>query len=251
MVIALFDAKGQVIPPPLIFNAAGHSYPGLNDVFVTDNIGEPCIQTLGPSGNLIVTQGFLQPFWGRLSFVGDVQHNDVSCKDRNDGSITVNLANLPADAEIMYSWTPQNICPSNTCSTLNNLPAGNYTIHLLVNYTLAARPFSDSSTKIGVTIQDINGPCRITLYNAVTPNGDKVNDVWQIDNIDEFPNNEVQIYNRWGQKIFEAKGYNNQSISWPTMAEADKLFAGTYFYVLTLGDGSPPYKGWIEILKQQ
>ena len=54
------------------------------------------------------------------------------------------------------------------------------------------------------------------MYNSVTPNGDGDNDFFLISGISNYPDNEVQIFNRWGVKVYETKGYN----------ETDNVFKG-------------------------
>ena len=76
-------------------------------------------------------------------------------------------------------------------------------------------PLVDPSTneKNDPTIVTLPGVAGIffEIFNGVTPNGDGFNDYFQIDGIDQFPNNNVQIFNRWGILIFEANGYNESS----------------------------------------
>jgi len=73
----------------------------------------------------------------------------------------------------------------------------------------------------------------ITIYNFLTPNGDSHNDVWTIENIEYWPENEVLIFNRWGDKIREFQHYNNTSIVWDGKNFKDKAVPdGTYFYIV-------------------
>lgn len=80
----------------------------------------------------------------------------------------------------------------------------------------------------------------IVIYNGVTPDGDGKNDYFLIDGINHYPNNKVNIYNRWGVKVFETKNYdsegnvfNGYSHGRTTISANEKLPTGTYFYVLT------------------
>jgi gliding motility-associated-like protein len=85
----------------------------------------------------------------------------------------------------------------------------------------------------------------IVIHNAITPNGDGVNDTWIIDCIENFPDNKVVIFDRWGDKVNEFEGYNNNSISWRgTNLKDKKVPDGTYYYVLTIKDGSTR-TGWV------
>jgi gliding motility-associated-like protein len=74
----------------------------------------------------------------------------------------------------------------------------------------------------------------IVAPNAFTPNGDGVNDTWQIRFIDQYANAKVSIYNRWGQKVFQSTGYE-QSQEWEGTARTGvALPTATYYYVIDL-----------------
>ncbi len=79
-----------------------------------------------------------------------------------------------------------------------------------------------------------------------TPNGDGNNDNWVIPGIDNYPNSVVKVYNRWGHEIFSANGYQN---NWGGAynSNSEKLPAGSYLYVIDLGNGTVPIRGWIFI----
>jgi gliding motility-associated-like protein len=81
---------------------------------------------------------------------------------------------------------------------------------------------------------------------AFTPNGDGNNDAWVIPGIDNYPNNVVHVYNRWGHEVFGTKSYRN---NWEGFYKnrSEKLPPGSYMYVIDLGDGSAPLQGWIFI----
>ena len=83
-------------------------------------------------------------------------------------------------------------------------------------------------------------PPEIEIPNVITPNGDGYNEAFDITNI-EYWTNELRIYSRWGNMVYEARNYKNQ---W----KADELSDGTYFYELQLGDGRN-YSGHITVLR--
>ena len=66
---------------------------------------------------------------------------------------------------------------------------------------------------------------KIEVPNVITPNGDGVNDVFTIKNIEAVESSTVLIFDRWGKKIFESHNYKND---WDGGNAAD----GTYFYVI-------------------
>jgi gliding motility-associated-like protein/uncharacterized repeat protein (TIGR01451 family) len=94
-------------------------------------------------------------------------------------------------------------------------------------------------------------PICLTIYNEFSPNGDGVNDTFMIDCIETFPNNTLEIYNRWGNIVYSKKGYRNDwdgtSNGRVVVAETNQLPVGTYYYVIDLGDGSEPRVGWLYI----
>jgi len=241
--------KSQTIAPQVINSAGGHFPLGNTGITVSDNVGEPFIQTLGNS-NFLITQGFLQPdLVAKIGPTSTVVLSHISCKDKKDGFISVSVSNLLPTYTVSYNWLPTSICPASNCSFVDSLSAGNYTVQVVVAMTTSTGVKNDSLPKHFVTINDNFEPCKIKIYNAVTPNGDNVNDGFTIENISDFPNNTVTIYNRWGQKLQEIKNYDNTTNYWPTKDEATRLISSTYFYIINLGDNSSPIKGWVEILK--
>ena len=96
----------------------------------------------------------------------------------------------------------------------------------------------------------------LTVFQLITPNDDGTNDVLVIGNIQNFPDNTVRIYNRWGVLVFETKGYNpsnnffnGRSQGRSTIREGELLPVGTYFYVIDyVADGQNKSKaGYIYI----
>lgn len=90
--------------------------------------------------------------------------------------------------------------------------------------------------------------CNPIVYNTISPNGDGINDFWTIPDIESFPDNEVRIYNRWGEVIFEADSYLN---TWDgTTTSGKPLSAGAYYYVVRLNDANDKvFSGAITIVR--
>jgi gliding motility-associated-like protein len=99
-----------------------------------------------------------------------------------------------------------------------------------------------------VSVIDVNGCFNsdtVTVYvypeikipNGFSPNGDGKNDVWQIDFIDQFPDCEVEVYNRWGEQLFYSKGY---AIPFNGQYKGKNLPVGTYYYVVKLNHPNFP-----------
>lgn len=81
--------------------------------------------------------------------------------------------------------------------------------------------------------------------SGVTANGDGINDVWVIRNIENYPDNDVVILNRWGDVIRRYEGYNNTSVTWDATNYSGKHVPdGTYYYILKIKEGAN-LSGWI------
>ncbi|MEQ9187399.1 MAG: choice-of-anchor L domain-containing protein [Cryomorphaceae bacterium] len=82
----------------------------------------------------------------------------------------------------------------------------------------------------------------ISIPNVITPNGDGLNDAFYINNVTEFPDAHLFIYNRWGQKVFEAMPYRNE---WVPLDHP----SGTYFYVL-ISSHFPELRGSVTLIHE-
>ena len=93
----------------------------------------------------------------------------------------------------------------------------------------------------------------IVIYNTYTPNGDGANDTWKITGINGYSNCEINVYNRWGQKIFSSIGYDNNQ-EWDGTSEGINVPTATYYYMIDLKANTDDrdaelYKGAITIIR--
>ena len=86
-------------------------------------------------------------------------------------------------------------------------------------------------------------------YDAISPNGDGLNDEWEILDISSYPTAEVQIFNRWGSLIFSSTGENYNNNKWNGEHEGKLLPVGTYYYTINLKDGSELQTGAVTIVR--
>ena len=99
-------------------------------------------------------------------------------------------------------------------------------------------------------------PICLLVYNEFTPNNDGSNDVFRIDCIENYPNNKLEVYNRYGDLVYETRGYQND---WDGTANKGAIFTnkplpvGTYYYVLKVdGRGEVEdvnIQGWLYIMR--
>ncbi len=117
-----------------------------------------------------------------------------------------------------YQWQFGGVdMPERTYDTLMVKDPGVYTV-VVTDTGTGCSDFFD----IDVSEQN----CDLTIPNVFTPNADGINDLFEIENLEHYPNAQMVIYNRWGQKVFEHTDYYN---NWWDGANAPD---GTYFYVL-------------------
>jgi large repetitive protein len=132
------------------------------------------------------------------------------------------------------------------------------------NTTFEGGLFEATFGDYSVTIWDGNGctatqeftiGADIVIYNGVSANGDGLNDFFIMDCIDQFPNNNVKIFNRAGAIVWENDGYDNTDVYFDgvsnkgIVAGSRVLPAGTYFYLVDKGDGTDPLSGYLELIR--
>lgn len=202
----------------------------------------------GCSNTAVYTQS-VNPCLGTLTAIPS--QTNVSCGNRKDGAITLSVSNSYSNSQVSYIWSPASLCPGNNCQGITNLDAGTYSVTVKVTYTINGILVKmDSIVMNPITIEKQVAACDLKIFNGLTPNADGENDTWQIENIDQFPNNKVMVFNRWGEKVFEISGYNNIDKAWPLNGDTSKLTSSTYFYIIDPGDGSKALKGWVELIKK-
>jgi gliding motility-associated-like protein len=138
-----------------------------------------------------------------------------------------------------YFWTPSFGVSDTTSLTPFVNPEETTT------YTLTA-------TWNGCILQDqVTVIVRDTLLIPTTfsPNGDGVNDRFEIKGIENYPNCFMTIYSRWGQEVFRTTGYSNAK-AWDGRTKTGELNEGVYFYILELRDqANEKRQGSVTVIK--
>ncbi|WP_089321231.1 gliding motility-associated C-terminal domain-containing protein [Pontibacter ummariensis] len=80
----------------------------------------------------------------------------------------------------------------------------------------------------------------------MTVNGDNINDTWYIKNIEYYPNCRIQVFTRWGNKVYESTGYNEP---WNGTYNGKPLPMAAYYYIIDLGMNEKPVSGSITLIK--
>ena len=208
------------------------NYSSANGILLSASVGEIAVQTFF-SGSHYLTQGFQQPSAGGLSFTTNSLNS--ACLDADNGYAEVLVKS--GLGPFQFNWQPG----GETNSSIKNLKPGKYLVKVI-----DARGFSLTDT-VSVFL-DYDGTCGLHIYSGISPNGDNHNDTWVIDGISEFPNNNVYIFNRWGDKVWEENNYNNTDVVWDgSNLNNEQLPTGTYFYIVSVD--KKKYKGWVELTR--
>ncbi|PLW98899.1 MAG: hypothetical protein C0594_17800 [Marinilabiliales bacterium] len=163
-----------------------------------------------------------------LEIVTDIVN--VSCRDKNDGEINLNVTGgtLP----YVFSWSN-----GSEVQSLSSLSPGTYIIELQdVNFCTLIDTF---------IIDESNINCQ-QIPELFSPNGDGLNDVWLIGNVDLYPEISVKVFNRWGQMVFESEGYAEP---WDGRYNGRELPMDAYYYVIILNEEYEPVTGIVSIVR--
>ncbi|GAA4331923.1 hypothetical protein GCM10023149_37970 [Mucilaginibacter gynuensis] len=150
---------------------------------------------------------------------------------------TITLNPTVSDENVTYLWTPNIGLSDNTIKNPILTGTGDRA------YTLQ---ITDSRGCPNTDVLSIKVSPDITIPNTFTPNGDGINDVWQIRGLIAYEDAIVDIFNRYGQPIFHSIGYPTP---WDGTFSGKGLPAATYYYVIDTRSGGPKLTGYVTILR--
>lgn len=139
------------------------------------------------------------------------------------------------DAVVAGGTSPYEYIWSNGSSTedLSGVGAGTYIIEV-----------TDFNGCYATDTIKLTEPYALEIPTVVTDNSDGKNDFLLIHGLESYPDNQLSIYNRWGNLVWEMKNYDNQ---WHGQNEqGDLLPTGTYFVILKI-EGEEPLEGFVEV----
>ncbi|HXH20112.1 MAG TPA: gliding motility-associated C-terminal domain-containing protein, partial [Chitinophagales bacterium] len=163
--------------------------------------------------------------------------------------VTINLnysAQLHATGGVSYQWSPSESLDNARIADPVASPLQTTLYHVTVT---DANNCSDVDS---VTVTVILEP-PINVPNFISPNGDRVNDVLVIDGIRSYPGNQMIVFNRWGDIVYEVTDYQDD---WDGTVKntrlnlwGEEIPEGVYFYKLLLNNGKPAITGYITVKK--
>jgi gliding motility-associated-like protein len=204
-------------------------------------------QTPNPTATVTVTTTFTVTVTGAN---GEIAKDTVTLHLYNYG------INAGKDTTIKQGQTIT-LHGSASCTTHVNWMPSDYNIYnqntlnpdvypsLTTTYTFTA--ICPGCTLVDYITVTVLPSSELFFFNTFSPNGDGTNDYFYIGNIGKYPDNVLEIYNRYGQKVFSKTSYQND---WDGKYLNNELPAGTYFYILdTKTDSGGKHHGQVNIIR--
>jgi gliding motility-associated-like protein len=150
---------------------------------------------------------------------------------------SVTLSGSVEGAQLKYLWTPDKYISDVSQLTPVVTPPVDYT------YTLSAQSLWGCTNADSVSVKVVS---EIYIPNAFTPNGDGVNDRWEIPFLDPSLGAKVSVFNRWGQLVYHA---SSATVSWDGNTNGLPQPNGLYVYIIQIRNVNRVLKGTITLIR--
>jgi gliding motility-associated-like protein len=208
----------------------------------------------GESGNITLTlHGFgtasCQPESISDQMILDIHPPVLIQSDRSDTipyntCDTLSVLISGGSGDYQYNWEPGSLLLNDSVADPITINLVKDTIFILLLKDKADGCSATDSIRVHLVVPEITENC-IVVHNVVTPNGDGLNDHWVIDCIENYPENKVEIFNRWGSRINIFTNYNNIDRFWKgTDENGQPIPDGTYYYVIKIPNAQT-FSGWV------
>jgi len=146
-------------------------------------------------------------------------------------------ASVADSTGLVYTWTP--------ATALDNAGILRPSLTATTNqvYKLTATGLGQCTATDTLSVKVL---LPVSVPNAFSPNGDGINDTWRLDNLKDYPGTTVEVYNRYGQRVFRSQGYSQP---WDGMLNGKSLPIGVYYYIIDLKNGFQQLTGNVSLLK--
>jgi gliding motility-associated-like protein len=147
-------------------------------------------------------------------------------------------------ASSKYSYRLYN--NSSDAAPIDDQKSGRFKINVLANRSYYVSQYYGQCESNRIEVQVKISLSKLKIPNVITPNNDGINDTWKLDALQSYPSAQVQLYNRYGQKVFESKGY---STPFDGTMNGSALATGTYYYIINLNAGCDLLSGSLTIIR--
>lgn len=155
------------------------------------------------------------------------------CADKPDGVINLTASGGVMGTDYTYKWSD-----NSTGRDVTDIVSGLYSV--------TVKDLNGCSIRDSVYVDPQNETCLI-IPNAISPNGDNINDEWNIGLIDLYPDIEIKIFNRWGEIIWRSeKGYTHP---WDGKSNGKVLPVDSYHYIIDYNSKRKPLVGNVTIVR--
>ncbi|WP_162996740.1 Ig-like domain-containing protein [Mucilaginibacter kameinonensis] len=177
-----------------------------------------------------ITINFVPPPTVQADAAGDTRY---VLKDH-----TITLNPVVSSDNVTYEWTPATGLSSTTVK--NPVVTGDQDIVYQLKITEKSNGCVNQS-QVAVKVSPV-----INISNTFTPNGDGINDYWEIKGLVAYENSTVDVYNRYGQPLFHSVGYPKP---WDGTYQGKQMPSGTYYYVVNTKMNNQVLSGYVVILR--
>jgi gliding motility-associated-like protein len=145
----------------------------------------------------------------------------------------VQVNNIP----VTYEWTPANYLNNPSIANAQASPPTDFTYTLTVISDKGCR----DDDQVFVTLLK-----SLVIPNIFSPNGDGIHARWVIGVLDTYPGCTVEVFNRYGQRIYYSVGYSNP---WDGTVNGKPVPVGTYYYIVDPKNGRQKQAGYVDIVR--
>ncbi|MEO8721600.1 MAG: gliding motility-associated C-terminal domain-containing protein [Ginsengibacter sp.] len=150
---------------------------------------------------------------------------------------SITLDGMVSGTDISFIWTPD--------IDISGITSLHPVVNPISSLTYILKVSSEKGCKTATDSVLVKVYPKLYVPNVFTPNGDGLNDTWNIEVMKAYPGAEVKIFNRYGQMIFDNNG---QNISWDGTCKGKMQTAGAYVYLIDLKNNNPLIKGIVYLI---
>lgn len=150
------------------------------------------------------------------------------------GAITLAATASPNSS---YLWTPATAIDNTSSLTPKVSPVNNTVYKLTVTSPVGCSAFDEVKVTV---LKEVKVP------NAFSPNGDGINDTWNIEFLESYPGATIEVYNRYGQQVYRSVGYSKP---WDGRYNGSALPFGTYYWLINPKNGRASKNGSVTIIR--